>query len=437
MQSDSGLSRRGLLRQSASVLGLWACQEWGLPGTSLRTAEAQQAPASTKGARAGSLITLQATGPQRPLGRARVALDPQIPAGPLQLRETTGGSERVVDVQVEPAREPNQPHWLWWIVDGGLPPQGQRTFRLEAASEPAPHRVEVSRNRSFVGVEVGQRPMLRYNAAHVAPATDVDPKYGRSAHIHPAQTPSGLVVTDEFPPDHLHQSGLFLAYTKTEFEGRSPNFWDLLGGTGRVRFQSLKSTSSGPVWGEFTTVHQHVDTSGPTEKIPLTEEWRLQAWSLGGPAAGYWLCDITTTRQAASDTALKILQYHYGGMALRGDRGWTPKVCQIRTSEGQDRLAGNHSRPHWAALQGPVQGKTAGLALLTHPANFRFPEPVRIHPDMPYLVYTPAQLGDFAFEPGQPQTSHYRFVFFDGEIAPRQLDALWEDFAHPWTATVD
>ena len=96
MPSDSGLSRRGLLRQSASVLGLWACQEWGLPTAAWRRAEAQQAPTTTKGARVGSLITLKATGPQRPLGRARVALDPQVSAGPLQLRETTGGSEREI-----------------------------------------------------------------------------------------------------------------------------------------------------------------------------------------------------------------------------------------------------------------------------------------------------------------------------------------------------
>jgi len=396
-----------------------------------------QETAPVKSARVGSLITLSARAPQRPLGRAQVALDPEIPTGPLQLRETTGGSERVVEVQVEPAITKGLPHQLWWIVDGGLPPNGQRTYRLEAAPQPAPPKVEVSRNKSFVGVEIGGRPLLRYNAAHVAPALDVDPRYGRSAHIHPVQTPSGLVVTDEFPPDHLHQSGLFLAYTKTEFEGRTPNFWDLLGGTGRVRFQSLPGTSSGPVWGEFTTVHQHVDTSGPSEKIPLTEQWRVRAWALGGPGAGYWVCDITTTRQATTETALQILQYHYGGMALRGGRGWNQKVAQVRTSEGKDRLAGNHSRPHWAALQGPVQGKTAGLALLTHPDNFRFPEPVRIHPEMPYLVYTPAQLGDFAFEPGVPQTSQYRFVFFDGEIPTRQLDALWDDFAHPWTATVD
>ena len=62
--------------------------------------------------------------------------------------------------------------------------------------------------------------------------------------------PSALrVVTDELAPDHLHQSGIFLAYTKTQFEGRDVDFWNLAGGKGRVRFKELKGMSSGPLFG--------------------------------------------------------------------------------------------------------------------------------------------------------------------------------------------
>ncbi|MFN8855471.1 MAG: hypothetical protein ACK50P_07900, partial [Planctomycetaceae bacterium] len=191
MHSNSGISRRSALGQGASVLGLLGLQEFGLLPGGMHQARAQD-PTAEKTARIGSLITLQAPKAHRPLGRAHVLLDPQLPPGPLQLRETTGGSERVVNAQIEPAVEKGQSHQLWWIVDGGLPTDVRRTYRLETAPQPAPDRVEVSRNRAFVGVEIGGRPMLRYNAAHVAPASDVDPKYGRSAHVHPAQTPSGL-----------------------------------------------------------------------------------------------------------------------------------------------------------------------------------------------------------------------------------------------------
>ena len=91
-----------------------------------------------------------------------------------------------------------------------------------------------------VEARLGQQPLLRYNKAHVEPPEGVNPKVGRSAHIHPVWTPGGAIVTDELPPDHLHQSGIFLAFTKTIFEGREVDFWNLGGGKGRVRFQELK-----------------------------------------------------------------------------------------------------------------------------------------------------------------------------------------------------
>lgn len=35
-------------------------------------------------------------------------------------------------------------------------------------------------------------------------------------------------MTDEYPPDHAHQNGIFLAHTKTELKGVNPisgMFW--------------------------------------------------------------------------------------------------------------------------------------------------------------------------------------------------------------------
>ena len=57
-------------------------------------------------------------------------------------------------------------------------------------------------------------PLLRYNKAHVEPPAGVN-RNSAAVRIHPVWTPSGAIVTDELPPDHLHQSGIFLAFTKT------------------------------------------------------------------------------------------------------------------------------------------------------------------------------------------------------------------------------
>ncbi len=290
---------------------------------------------------------------------------------------------------------------------------------------------------NVVEARLGDQPLLRYNKAHVEPPAGVNPKFGRSGHLHPVWTPGGAIVTDELPPDHLHQSGIFLAFTKTEFEGHDVDFWNLGGGKGRVRFKELKEIASGPI-GRFGTVHEHVDltAAGDKSEIGKTSGGKvalLETWDVGISApdwkAGYWLLDIASSIRCATDSPLKLPEYHYGGMAIRAAREWTPKQVNFLTSEGDERIKGNHTRPRWCNITGSVEGKAAGTALLTHPSNFRFPEPLRIHPTMPYMVYTPSFLGDWEVTPSAPHNSRYRFVVHDGNLSADTLNQIWQDYA--------
>jgi hypothetical protein len=131
-----------------------------------------------------------------------------------------------------------------------------------------------------------------------------------------------------------------------------------------------------------------------------------------------------------------LLKHHYGGMALRGARSWDAGHAHILTSGGKDRIAGNHTHPRWCDLFGPVGDRTAGIAFLTHPANFRAPEPLRIHPTMPYMVYSPSHLGDWEITPGTPHVSRYRFVVHDGSLPEATTNRLWLNFAEPLVPSV-
>jgi hypothetical protein len=154
---------------------------------------------------------------------------------------------------------------------------------------------------------------------------------------------------------------------------------------------------------------------------------------------GYYLFDIESRLECAGPSPLGLPPYHYGGMAVRGGRGWGLQQARVATSEGLDRLAGNHSRPRWATLRGPVTDASGelhlpGLTFATHPNNFRFPEPLRIHPTMPYMVFTPQQLGATELVPGVPRISQYRFIAHDGELSQEVADRLWTEFAAPLQA---
>ncbi|MCY2962926.1 MAG: PmoA family protein [Planctomycetota bacterium] len=393
----------------------------------------EEAPPKKNTLRVGGVVTVRGGDRTRVDGRAFVRLDvADSDLTKLRLVDTTEGTESAVPSQVETG----EPGRLWWIVAGELKTGELRTYRLERGEVAEGTQVEAVETRSHLELKVGDHSVLRYNTAHVPAPEGMDPRYGRSAHIHPAQTPSGAVVTDEFPPDHAHQSGLFLANTKTEFEGRTPDFWNLAGGTGRVRFKAIDGTTSGPVFGELRVTHEHVDLSGPAETVALRESWTVRVWNAGGPSRGYWICDIATSARCAGQSPLKLNDYHYGGMALRGARSWGIEHGRFMTSEGRDRIGGNHTRPRWCDLFGPVNGKTAGITFMTHPTNFRFPEPLRIHPTMQYMVYTPAHLGDWRITPGDVHRAQYRFVFHDGELPVESAERLWEDFAEPLRGVV-
>lgn len=364
---------------------------------------------------------------------ASIRLDSNVPVDDVRLIETTGGHDSPVPAQFEAGGEPR----LWWIVRGELATGVKRTYRLDRGTASDETAVSVDQRPESVTVRIGDSSVLQYNSAHVEPPPGIDAKYGRSGHIHPAWTPSGAVVTEQFPADHAHQSGLFLAYVKTEFEGRTPDFWNLLGGTGRVVSKGVTRTASGPVFGEFEAVHEHVDQSSPEAKVALRETWRVRVWNTGGSEAGYWVCDVTSRIECATEAPLRLPEYHYGGMALRGAHEWTPEHVTFTTSEGLDRTAGNHSRPWWCDVTGNVNGATAGILFATHPENFRALEPLRIHPTMPYMVYAPSFLGDWEITPGAPVVSRYRFVLHDGELPKEAVDRLQRQFAEPLTAVFE
>ncbi|MEQ9065297.1 MAG: DUF6807 family protein, partial [Gimesia chilikensis] len=209
-------------------------------------------------------------------------------------------------------------------------------------------------------------------------------------------------------------------------------FWEIKSNKGRVRFHKLLSKQSGPVFGELQVEQEFVDLTGTAEKVALKEIWTIRVWNQLEANPEYWMYDITSNARCASDSPLYLPEYHYGGMAIRGGRGWTKENCRFLTSNGKTREDGNHDRSRWCDISGrqTADESFSGFTILSHPQNFRFPEPVRIHPSMPYMVFTPSVLGDWKIEPGTPNISRYRFLVHDGP-ALSNTDQLWNSYAHP------
>ena len=80
-------------------------------------------------------------------------------------------------------------------------------------------------------------------------------------------------------------------------------------------------------------------------------------------------------------------------------------------------------------MHGEVDGARCGIAAMSHPDNFRAPQPVRLHPNKPYFCFAPMVLGEFRIEPDMPYVSRFRFVAFDGEPDDASLKNIWQDYS--------
>ena len=331
------------------------------------------------------------------------------------------------DVLVQ--RSAADPASISWMLQGTLPRGQTRRYRVLASTIPRESTAQVScrDTGNALVMAVSGRPVLTYHTAVVMPPQGLDPVYQRSGFIHPVNTPRGSVVTSDFPADHAHQHGIFFAWKQTEFEGRPIDFWNQAAETATVEHVSVNRIESGPIYAEFDVSLKHVDLTAPEGPKPvLNEDWTIRLYARGD----VFVFDLTSRQQCASASPLTMLEYHYGGMGYRGPVTWleTSAGCRMVTSEGKEREEGNHSRPIWVDCLGGGDGRLGGVRIIQHPDNFRYPQPVRLHPSKPYFVFAPEVLGEFSIEPEQTYESRYRYVVFDGTLSPEAGDQLVQDY---------
>lgn len=320
--------------------------------------------------------------------------------------------------------------------------KGSQAFYLLSEQNPpeAEDGIAASRDKTKLKFSAAGHPLVEYQTEPGAlPRDDIKPIFARGGYLHPILTPAGKMITDDFPPNHIHHHGIWWAWTHTEFQGRKPDFWNMGDGKGRVEFVALDEQWQGPVHGGFRSRHRFVDLTAPSPVTALNETWEVRIFVPPAGAKSWWAFDLISTQRCATADALDLPEYHYGGLGLRGNRAWNGKESvNFLTSEGEtDRVKGHGTRARWCDMWGELDGVKAGIAILCHPDNFRAPQHMRIHPSEPFFCYAPQQGGDMAIKPGDAYVSRYRIVVHDGPPDKTEMDRMWNDFAHPPVVKVE
>lgn len=292
--------------------------------------------------------------------------------------------------------------------------------------ETLPGNLRLEQTTDYLRIYHGDRPVLNYWLTPQLP-DGIDPHYTRSGFLHPVFSPSGQTITDDFPAGYAHQHGFFTAWTKTSFRDTFVDFWNTHKELGVVEHLELLEVRDQPGYLGFKArLQQRSLAHGPI----LREDWTVRVHDRDD----VFVWDLRCEQTNVTEDTLVLAKHLYGGLGVRGSKHWNPKdtanyrgAARFLTSDLLNRDSSNHTRPEWTAIFGELPQGTAGLAVIPHPENFRWPQAVRVHPDLPYFSVSPVTEAPFTIAPGETYVMRYRTVVFDGEPDQTVIDGLrWE-----------
>jgi hypothetical protein len=294
-----------------------------------------------------------------------------------------------------------------------------------------------------IRVTLRGKPVLQYLKKSQPVPEGLPQHFRRSGYIHPVYTPTGQELTGDYPADHAHQHALYFAWVKSTFDGKNVDFWNQAKDLGRIEFREVVNLSREEQHVSFSVKHAFMVKEREKWIDALHEVWTV---TVHQTPEDHFLFDIVSVQRCASEEPLNLAEYHYGGMAFRGnyewlkekeDRGIEPGDLQFLTSDGKDRWEGNHTRPNWVALSGQIDRQDVSATVFCSPKNFRAPQPVRIHPNKPYFCFSPMVEGSFTISPDEEYVSSYRYLVTSKAVDVNMIQKHWDEYARTELQSVE
>lgn len=355
-----------------------------------------------------------------------------LPDSSVGLVEMIGNQKIPVAFQID--NEGNRE--IHWILNPGAT-SAKRIFELieTGQSQPLAGGLKLTKTDGALIIKSNNQNLLQYNYKTVLPPAGVNEAYKRSAFIHPLWSPHGQVLTRIQPPDHYHHYGIWNPWTHLLYKEDTLDFWNLNSKDGTVRFANFISEKNGPVFAEYSALHEHVAFLKSGDEVILNETQSVRVYQ--PDKTDYYIADITIRYNCATSEPVLLLEYRYGGLGWRTTEQWDKNNSTVLSSEGKTRKDADGTKARWCLVQGAVDNDHAGVLMMSYPTNYNHPEPLRIWPENQYnrgdmfANFDPTKDRDWLLEPGKTYTLRYRFLVFNGPFDKEKSETAWQDFSSP------
>lgn len=202
-----------------------------------------------------------------------------------------------------------------------------------------------------------------------------------------------------------------------------------LGSIQHRKFEKLESTKESAV---IVALSDYLDGSGKK----LLEEKRTMIFSLAGDSR---VIDVDI-ELIATEGPVQVADKKDAGLSIRVPTSMAVDSKlggKLVNSDGLTDAATWAKKAKWCDYHGPVEGAHVGIAMLNHPASFRFPT---YWHSRTYGLFTANPFGtkslnpdetdgSYTIEPSAPTRLYHRFIFHSGDEKTAHIEAAWQAYS--------
>lgn len=256
----------------------------------------------------------------------------------------------------------------------------------------------------------GSKPVFVYNFGMIL-GKGFPESMRRSSYLHPVYAPDGLVLTDDFNPNHPHHRGIFWAWTDIVVDGKKGDMWTVKGPF-QDRFVAWKAREASDATARLAVENGWYDG----ERKFLKEDVEIVAHRA---VENRRVLDFTL-RLEATQEPVELVGTSEGNKGFSGfcfkfaaPDGGNPT---IRTEQGVSPKDGVLARHAWAQLDGTFHGRPEGARVEDDPANPGYPRNgwLMRHQLCCLNVSYPG-LQPITLNPGKPLVLKYKVTLFSGK----------------------